>query len=200
MTLQTTAPIGHLSLKTTFPSARELVRLVGDGLMTAELPYQRRSVWTRRQRIALIGSWLSGTPIPAVIINDRDSPGWYQANGGSLGDGPCYAVIDGKQRIETAAAWFAGEFAVPASWFDRGDVTQAESTGDGAYVRYPGLSRGARTRFAVDIAHLPQATARVPTIEAEAAIYLRVNGAGTPQSAGDLARAAAIAAGITGGR
>jgi hypothetical protein len=198
MTLQTAAPIEHLSLKTTYPSARELVRLVSDGLMTADPPYQRGRAWEPGQRVALIESWLSGTPIPAVIVNDRDSPGWYQANGGSLADGPCYAVIDGKQRIETAAAWFAGRLAVPASWFRRGDVTQTEDTGDGPYVRYPWLSRGARTQFAIDTAHLPQATAKVATIEDEARIYLRVNGAGTPQTAEDLARAAGIAANAAG--
>jgi hypothetical protein len=152
MTLQTAAPLEHLNLKTTHPSAGELVRLTREGLMTADLPYQRGSVWKLAQRVALIESWLSGTAIPAVIVNDRDSPGWYQANGGRLGDGPCYAVIDGKQRIETATAWFVGQFAVPASWFPHGDVEQAEETRDGPYVRYTGLCRGARTHFALDIA------------------------------------------------
>lgn len=47
MTLQTAAPIEHLNLKITYPSARELVRLVSDGLMTVDPPYQRGSVWTR---------------------------------------------------------------------------------------------------------------------------------------------------------
>jgi hypothetical protein len=35
----------------------------------------------------------------------------------------------------------------------------------------------------------------VSTVAAEAALYLLVNGAGTPQSTADLARAATVAAG-----
>jgi hypothetical protein len=41
---------------------------------------------------------------------------------------------------------------------------------------------------------LPCVRARLASVAAEAALYLLVNGAGTPQSTADLARTAAIAA------
>jgi hypothetical protein len=58
-------------------------------------------------------------------------------------------------------------------------------------VRVTGLHN---PRLVARVMDLPCVRARVDTVAAEAAIYLLVNGAGTPQSTTDLARAAAIAA------
>ena len=195
MTRQTARPIERLSLENTYRGARELVRMMRDGLMTADLPYQRDDVWTHDQRIALIRSWLDGTPIPSIIVNDRYTGRWAAANGSPVVEGPGIAVIDGKQRLETARMWFDSEFAVPASWFDPAEVAATEDTEDGPYVRYSGLTRAEQTSFALVGALLPFATAKVTTVEAEAEIYLRVNGGGTPQAAADMDRAERIAAG-----
>ena len=193
MTYQTNSPIERLHLENTYRSARELVRMMRDGLMTADLPYQRGTVWSTGQRIELIHSFLSGTPVPSIIINDRYTATWAEANGTPVVEGPGYAVIDGKQRLETARMWYDGDLAVPASWFPDGDVLVTEDTDDGPYTRYSGLSRPAQTDFAMQKALFPFAAAKVATIRDEAAIYLRVNGSGTPQSGADIARAAGIA-------
>jgi hypothetical protein len=194
-TRQTMTPVRRLHLESTYRSAREMVRMIADGLMTYDLPYQRGSVWTPDQRIALIRSWLDGTPIPSVIINDRWNAGWRLASG-DIGTAPGYAVIDGRQRLQTAELWFAGQLAVPASWFEASEVLAVEDTDDGHYVRYTGLTRAEQTSFAVTEALLPFAAAKVATVQAEAEIYLRVNGGGTAQSAGDMDRAARIADGL----
>jgi Protein of unknown function DUF262 len=191
VTRQTERPVERLHLHTTYQSARELVRQIQDSLLTADLPYQRGNVWTEDQRINLILSWLDGTPIPSLILNDRYTPAW-QAASGPVRAGPGVAVIDGKQRLETAAMWFAGDLAVPASWFPQEDITSPTGTDDGWYVRYPDLAKAARADFALQKALLPVSTAKVATIAAEAQIYLRVNGAGTPQTAAELRRAAGI--------
>jgi hypothetical protein len=191
MTLQTAAPIERLGLEDSYRSSRELVRMIHDGLMTVDTPYQRGSVWTLRQRIELIRSLLSGTPVPSIIANDRATPAWPHTPDGPAG-GYYYAVIDGKQRLETMIAWYASELAVPASWFPPEDATETEDTEDGPYVRFAGLTPEARRAFPTK-ALLPFAVAKVGSIEAEAEIYGRVNGGGTPQTAEDMARAAAIA-------
>jgi hypothetical protein len=193
MTRQTSAPIERLHLENTYRSARELIRMMDDGLMTADLPYQRGDVWAADQRIALIRSWLSGTPIPSIIINDRYTGTWADANGAMPVDEPGYAVIDGRQRLETARLWYAGKFAVPASWFLAEDVEVSEDTDDGPYVRYNGLTAPAQRDFAMNKALFPFAAAKVGTVRDEAEIYLRVNGAGTPQTDEDMERAAGIA-------
>lgn len=81
---------------------------------------------------------------------------------------------------------------VPASWFPPEYVAMTHETDDGPYVRYTGLTEVGRRVFD-RTAHLPFGTAAVGTVEAEAAIYLRVNGGGTAQTDADMSRAANVA-------
>lgn len=191
-TRQTTAPIRSNSMQASNRSARELARIFADdGDISPS--YQRGSVWTDDQRMALVRSWLMGLPIPSVVINDRIFGSWPSDRQGPLG-GYAYSVIDGKQRIETAMAWFAGEFAVPASWFAAGDVLETETTEDGPYVRYTGLAP-AEQRHQGNSFMLPAVEAKVATLEQEAELYLLLNGAGTPQSDEAMANAKRVAEG-----
>lgn len=189
MTTQTSAPLEHQSLDATNQSARNLATMVQDGDIILDPPYQRGSVWTRDQRIGLVKSWLLGLPVPTIILNDRIS--WPQAREDQSGR-VHYAAIDGKQRLETAVAWFSGELAVPASWFRPAHVARAEQTDDGPYTRYTWLTKGGQGYMALR-APLQVATARVTSVAEEAAIYLLVNGAGTSQTDEDLLRAGEIA-------
>lgn len=196
MTRQTAQPLEHNSLSATYRSARELVNTYYRELgMDLEPPYQRGDVWTDDQRIALIRSWLTGVPTGVVILSDRSTYAWKQAHGGvsPLDSGePMYAVIDGKQRITTAIKWYSGELAVPASWLAPEWVETTEDTEDGPYVRYTGLTVIGQRKVA-RIADLQVAEAQPTTLEEEAAIYLLVNGGGTPQTADDMANAAGMA-------
>ncbi|MFI1584681.1 DUF262 domain-containing protein [Embleya sp. NPDC020630] len=197
MTRQSSAPLAHLGLSVSDRQIREITRSFRDSFgVDLNPPYQRGTVWTVDQRVALVHSWLTGTPTGVVILNDRSTEEWARANGGdpTERDEPMYACIDGKQRITTACAWFDDELAVPASWFDPHDVTATEDTDDGPYVRHGGLVLARRRHFA-NRAHLTVALARVATVPEEAAIHVLVNGGGTPQSATDTARAAAVATG-----
>lgn len=168
--------------------------MVSDGYLDLDPPYQRGSVWTEDQRIALVRSWLTGVVVPAVIVNDRATSIWREANNGEdvRAQSAIYVVIDGKQRVETAIAWFSGELAVPASWFQAEDVEATEATPDGPYVRYTGLTRAGRL-YADGEAMLPMGEGKLPTVRAEAEVYLLVNGGGTPQSDADMHNAARIA-------
>ena len=189
MTLQTDQPIQRLNLQAYNRSVAEFIPRDRDDY-ELNPPYQRGTVWTPDQRVALVHSFLSGTPIPAVILNYRANDDWTRANGALSIHDPAYAVVDGKQRIETIRAWFDGLIAVPASWFDPELVKFTESTSDGQYVNYTGLSIvGQRTARMWTI---PTAEARVASVEDEAAIYLRVNGGGTAQSAADMANAEGV--------
>lgn len=195
MTRQTAAPLEHLSLNAADRQAREIARSFSESFgLDLNPPYQRGRVWNEDQKIALIRSWLTGTPTGVVIFNDRSTPEWKAANGYDPidRDEAMYACIDGQQRISTAQAWFASELAVPASWFDPADVETTEDTADGPYVRWSGLTLPRQRHFA-NRAHLTVATARVATIQEEAAIYLLVNGGGTPQTDADMLNAARVA-------
>jgi hypothetical protein len=188
MTRQTDQPLEHRSLNATNREAIGLAKLVQEGDLLLDTPYQRGDVWTPDQRVALVKSWLLGLPIPAMIINDRMTSAWER--GRELG--PAYAMIDGKQRTLTAIAWYNSGFAVPASWFPADQIMSAHETGDGPYVHFSGLTVVGQRRF-MRMAQLPVCEARVGTEREEAEIYLLVNGAGTPQADSDLERARGIA-------
>ncbi|MEV7654642.1 DUF262 domain-containing protein [Streptomyces anulatus] len=195
MTRQTPAPLVHLSLSASDRQVRELARSFRETFgLDLQPPYQRGRVWSDDQKVALIRSWLTGTPTGVVIFNDRATAEWQAANGydpTERGE-PIYACIDGQQRISTAVDWFEDRLAVPASWFEADDVTATEDTADGPYVRWSGLTLSRQRHFA-NRALLTVAAARVATIQEEAAIYLLVNGGGTPQTDTDMDNATRIA-------
>lgn len=190
-TYQTSAPLEPTPLAATNRSARELARLAENGTIDINTPYQRGNVWTIAQRIGLVRSWLLGLPIPAVIVNDRMSAGWARRNPGRRRHGR-YGCVDGKQRLTTAKMWFTGALLVPASWFFAGEIECLTDTDDGPYVRYTDLIVPMRQHTGMTWT-IPLAEAQVPTIHEEAAIYLLVNGGGTPQSDADMDNAARIA-------
>lgn len=156
-------------------------------LFDIDPPYQRASLWIPEQRRNLIKSFLMGLPVPAIVLNRHDTVyGW-------TGDTEYpYAVVDGKQRIETIRAWFRGELAVPATWFAPEHVATTIEGTDGLYTSCDGLTKAGQrvteNRFSV-----PVVEASVPTVAAEAVLYLLLNGAGTSQTEDDLAHAAAVA-------
>lgn len=196
MTYQTTEPLKDWRLSGSGDrEAHGLIRTHWDEI-DLNPPYQRGTVWTYEQRIMLIRSWLMGIVIPSITVNDRTGPDWKAAHDGldatDLGE-PWMAVIDGKQRLETAYAWFTDDLLVPASWFPAKDVMSVEyDQGVGLCTSYGGLTRSAQLHIGHQF-RFPMVTARVPTVEDEAAIYLLINGAGTAQTETDLARAASIA-------
>jgi hypothetical protein len=197
MTRQTPEPLTRLPLDTSNRQARWLVRQIEAGDLDINPPYQRGPVWTEDQKVALMRSLLSGVPVPILIINDRGSRQWTDTAtyDHSTGTGSAsYAVVDGKQRLLCVAAWFGGHLAIPASWVPTEEVLYTEPTDDGPYVRYTGLTEMGRRRVGERIL-LPIGEASVASLREEAAIYLLVNGGGTPQTDADMARAAGVAEG-----
>lgn len=186
MTYQIATPIKNHRLSSQSISAREFLNMREYGL-DLNPSYQRGSVWTNEQRMNLVRSWLGGVPIPAVTINDRFKATRDDSNG-------VYAVIDGKQRIETTLAWFDGELAVPASWFDDEFIESTIETDDGPYITSKGLTRSGKALFNM-YARLNVIEVAVPTIQEEAELYVMLEQSGTPQTAEDVANAQRIAEG-----
>lgn len=198
MTRQTTTPLPDYRLSATNRTVRELV---GTMLPNIDLnpPYQRGSVWTEDQRIALVKSWLMGVPIPAIILNDRGSREFGQNNpevAPYKTETPIWAVIDGKQRIETGKLWFHDQLQVPASWFDSEWIEQTTESRDGPYVAFGDLTEAGQRRCGNRFM-LPMVDARLDSVQAEAALYVLVNGGGTVQTPEDMANAARVASGGT---
>jgi hypothetical protein len=145
-------------------------------------PYQRTSVWSDEQRQNLIKRLIMGLSVGAVVTNDRHD---YT--------GATYAVIDGRQRIETLKAFFADGFAVPAWWFEDRCLPEDLHGDTDATVTFSGLSITGR-RFANNWKIAEEQHNRL-TLAEEAELYLLVNFGGVPQDDADYARAAAVAEG-----
>lgn len=194
MTRQTTEPLESFRFQAQARCASEIVGTMWQYL-DMNPPYQRGSVWTLDQRIALVKSWMMGVVVPTIVVNNRATAGWRKANGRDVAEDArpmMYGVVDGKQRIETARLWFGGELAVPSSWFPADEVVSTVDTDDGPYATFNGLTRSGQLFCKRDY-QLPMIETSVPTVEAEAELYLLVNGAGTAQSADDMANAARVA-------
>ncbi|WP_055531302.1 DUF262 domain-containing protein [Streptomyces graminilatus] len=194
MSRQTAAPVKHTVLTLSAREAVDLVRLVAEGQIDLSPPYQRGPVWSGDQRVALVRSWLTGLPAGVVVLSSRENPQWTAASGDVYEAGLApWAVVDGKQRILTAQAWFTSAFAVPATWFDPTHVVQSEETDDGPYVRHDGLSEAGRLKFERRAVLQVTQFKSAASVADEAAMYVLVNGGGTPQTAQDMERAHGIA-------
>lgn len=192
MTRQTPHPLTHLPMSTSNRQARGLVKQIEDGDLDLNPPYQRGDVWSDDQRVALMLSLLTGVPVPTLIINDRHGHWWTDTATYTPGSGPSYAVVDGKQRLLTMIAWFSGQLAIPASWLPAKEVQEPIQTPDGLYVRSTGLTELGR-RVTGERIQLPVGEATAGSLREEAAIYLLVNGRGTPQTSADMANARRVA-------
>jgi hypothetical protein len=181
-------------LSPTARNAREVARQMVPQ-MDMDPPYQRDHVWTVDQRRELIKSWIMGVPVGIVIINLRDHPGWKKTTGDvyEREDSKVYGCVDGKQRIETARWWFEDMLPVPADWFEPEYVERTRDFGSGQeFVTYHDLTLP-QQRHQGHSFQLPVAEAQLPSPEAEAELFLLVNGGGTAQEPGVMERARKLA-------
>lgn len=164
--------------------------------MDADPEYQRDHVWTVEQRRELVRSWIMGVPTGVVIINNRWNPGWRKTTGEDVvqrKDGKLWALIDGKQRVETARWWFDGQLPVLAEWFKPEHVedTLTFDIGGPEFVTFRHLSRPAQRHQGMW--PMPVVEATLPSPQAEAELFLLVNGGGTGQEPGVMERARKLA-------
>lgn len=142
-------------------------------------------MWTDDDRIDLMESFLTGCPVGSIILNDRMNARWgYKIS---------YAVIDGRQRLETICAWFDGKLFIPASWVQALISPDAEprQTGDGPYVCVNDLTELGQAKVESRMS-IQQYVTNVPTLSAEARVYRLVNKGGQAHTTADLDHAAQV--------
>ena len=64
--------------------------------------YQRRSVWTRKDRIFFLDTIFNGYPCPAVFLHKTTNDAGKST----------YHVVDGKQRLETIIMFAENRFGI----------------------------------------------------------------------------------------
>ncbi|MFS0887069.1 DUF262 domain-containing protein [Aeromicrobium sp. 179-A 4D2 NHS] len=190
-TRQSDKPLERLNLQAQQRSAREMIRLAEEGQIDINPAYQRPSVWSAEQKQNLVKSWLSGVPIPALVVNDRFHIGWTDEKPDPKTGKGMYAVVDGKQRIEAGMDWQAGRLPVPASWFEDEFIDTTIETEDGPYVTNENLTDVGR-RLIESRMHFAVVEGKLGSVEAEAELYMRLNTGGTAHTDADLDKARAF--------
>lgn len=78
------------------------------GRLDVDPPYQRRSVWTSKDRRYFLDTLFRGFPCPPVYLHKS-----IDKSGAAI-----YHVVDGKQRIETIIRFAEGRLRVPEEFGD----------------------------------------------------------------------------------
>lgn len=197
MTLQTATPLDRMSMQPMTRRAdiwgplRDRHYGSGDpqGSLELDAPYQRGDVWTTDQRRLLIKSLMLGVPIPAIIVNDRGIVAFTHPDGRRDWR---YAVVDGKQRVTTLLDFFDSELDVPQSWFAPDARTGGHDSDDGRYVYFADLTRTAQRH--IENAPITVIEARLPSLQAEADLFVLLNRGGTHVADDVIDKARTVAA------
>ncbi|MBU0663407.1 MAG: DUF262 domain-containing protein [Proteobacteria bacterium] len=70
-----------------------------------EPPYQRRSVWTPKDRYFFLDTIFNNYPSPAIYLQKENTT-----------KGPKYNVVDGKQRLQTVLRYYHNKYAIPQNF------------------------------------------------------------------------------------
>jgi len=129
-----------MGLQTDFSkrTINELVLLYQHGQINLEPGFQRRSVWSLKDRRRLILSVISRYPVPNIFLYRRNSRGKI-----------IYDVIDGKQRLETILMFMGVkqfrkqqynvklDLGEGMDWWDWKDIKHYEADTRHAFESYP---------------------------------------------------------------
>lgn len=183
------APLEHRSINVSGRSLGEIVRMVEDGSVLVDTPYQRGDVWTEDQQRKLIKSLIMGIPIPAIVLNARHLVREWRVEDPNAEVG--WACIDGKQRLIALLRWTRGELAIPAEWLEAEFLERfgfdPNVNGGRMTTTFDGLSAAGKrymSRWSV-----PLAEATLRTLNDEIDVYLLINRAGTVHTQDELDKA-----------
>lgn len=88
----------------------EIIRKMSDQVLFVDNSFQRRLVWTEKQKIRLIETILIGYPMPEIYLWEQmpDTTQNIQRQ----------SIVDGQQRLSAIYSFYAGEFVLKKSALD----------------------------------------------------------------------------------
>lgn len=98
----------------------EAYRLYRSGNLLVNRKYQRKLVWTIKEKERLIGSILKGYPIPLILLAERP-----QIHGSGK-----YEIIDGMQRFNAIFSFIENSFAFGKKHFNLDEFSYAKQLAD----------------------------------------------------------------------
>jgi hypothetical protein len=150
----------------TYPQSSLLVVYSDREEIQLDAEYQRISgIWTREKRQLLIDSLLNGFDVPKLYFHEFVPPKTIR------GKKYRYAIVDGKQRLQTIWDFIDGKISLPDDFeYLRDDSIKVGGLGYAQLAeKYPGL----KSRF--DATHLDITTIRTDEIEFIEDMFSRLN-------------------------
>ena len=98
-------------------SVQEAYKLYRDGSLLVNRKYQRKLVWTKPEKVALIDTILRGLPMPLILLAERP-----QLHGSGK-----YEILDGVQRLNAIFSFIENSFSIDdGKYFDVSEFTRAK--------------------------------------------------------------------------
>jgi len=108
-----------------------------EGSLKIRPPYQRKPVWTARQKCYLIESILMGLPVPEIYVQQTTTP-----DGTTI-----YAIVDGQQRIRTVLQFVGSETDPEQQEYNKFVLDKLEPPSPWRNVTFADLSDDDKKRF-----------------------------------------------------
>lgn len=97
-------------------SVQEAYRLYRAGNLLVNRKYQRKLVWTEKEKVDLIDTILKQYPIPLILLAER-----IQSHGPGV-----YEILDGVQRLNAIFSFIENYFTVEGKYFDVNEFSRAK--------------------------------------------------------------------------
>jgi len=101
-------------------SIQNAYRLFRDDSLIVNRKYQRKLVWTTKEKQNLIDSLIKDYPIPLILLADA-----------SEGASEVFEIMDGMQRLNAIFAFIENVFPVNGKYFDTNEFTRARQASEG---------------------------------------------------------------------
>lgn len=103
-------PTLNSTIKPAHHPLSDVVRLFKDERYIVDDRFQRRLVWTPKQKVRLIETILMGYPMPDVYLHQKEA----DAEGQQV-----FSIVDGQQRITTIVQFASDEWAIEKKYLDK---------------------------------------------------------------------------------
>lgn len=108
----------NMFIQTTRPTVSTIVDSFRTKDMFVDNSFQRRLVWTERQKVRLIETMLMGYPMPEIYV-------WQQAADADTGK-QLQSIVDGQQRVTAMTQFVTNEWKLTKSYLDNQDTPYAD--------------------------------------------------------------------------
>lgn len=108
-----------------------------EGTLKIKPPYQRKPIWTTKQKCYLIESILMELPVPEIYIQQTTTP-----EGDSI-----YAIVDGQQRIRTVLQFVGAENDLQEQEYNKFSLDKLDVNSPWKDIAFAGLTPDQKKKF-----------------------------------------------------